>query len=373
MTTRPIAFFVHHQGRGHAKRGEAICAHLRRPALVLCARADLFTSLPESAQVIGLPDMIGAPSRTEALHGEPAPPSLHCLPLGVDEQRRHMGEIARVLTEADPALFFVDVSAEIALLSRIMSVPAVKVRMHGDRSDPCHTAAYEACVGLVAPFDEAIEQADYDDRFRAKTFYAGGLCDTSRPVPEKAAARARLGLPQDRELILVLSGGGGSGTPYAPLTMGCRALPQADWHVIGVAGREGHETDFANLTEHGWVDDPLSWIAAADLVMGSAGDNTVHEVARVGRPFLCVPEWRYFGEQHAKAEALARADAAHVLQVWPSSDRGWRDAAAAAFALDLDVQRRLFAEDAGARIAGYLDELADRLWDGETGVSLAAE
>ena len=359
---RPFVFFVHHQGRGHAKRCEAILRHLGRPAVVLCADPSLFGALPEGTAVVRLPNMIGAPSRTPGLHAVPNPPSLHCVPLGVAEMREHMGTIAEVLATRDPALFFVDVSAEIAVLSRILSVPAVKVRMHGDRDDPGHRAAYEACVGLVAPYDEAIEQEGYPDAFRAKTFYSGGLCTTTAPVPERAAARARLGLDPGRDVVLVLSGGGGSGTPYAPLTMGCRAVPDADWHVIGRASREGHETDFANLTEHGWVDDPLAWIAASDVVVASAGDNTVHEVARVGRPFLVVPEWRYFDEQVHKARGLARAGAAHALEAWPGSDAGWRDAIERARAVDPSAQAALFREDAGERIAGYLCSLADALW-----------
>ena len=373
MTTQPLAFFVHHQGRGHAKRCEAILRHARRPAVVMCADPDLFTDLPAGTELVRLPNMIGAPSATPALHDQPNPASLHCVPLGVAEQREHMGVIAEVLRARNPALFFVDVSAEIAILARILSVPAVKVRMHGDRSDAGHEAAYEACVGLLAPYDEAIEQADYPARFRAKTFYSGGLCTTTDPVPEKAAARRTLGLPAERPTILVLAGGGGGGTPYAPRTMGCRAVPDADWHVIGPVAREGHETDFGNLTLHGWVDDPLAWIAAADTVIASAGDNTVHEIARVNRPFLCVPEWRYFGEQHEKARAMARAGAAHTLEVWPSSDAGWRAAIEGARGIDLDAQAALFDPKAGAKIASYLEETADRLWAGERPVSLAAE
>ena len=49
------------------------------------------------------------------------------------------------------------------------------------------------------------------------------------------------------------TGGGGSGTPYAPLTVAARAAPDALWLTLGPTHREGHETDFANLTELGWV------------------------------------------------------------------------------------------------------------------------
>ncbi len=96
----------------------------------------------------------------------------------------------------------------------------------------------------------------------------------------------KLGLPDDPTVILVLTGGGGSGTPFAPLTMGARAVPDALWLVAGPLHRRGHETDFANLRELGWVSNVTDHIAAADIVIASAGDNTVHEIARVGAKFV---------------------------------------------------------------------------------------
>ena len=220
------------------------------------------------------------------------------------------GHIAETLQNVDPALFVVDVSAEITLLARIMSVPAITIRMHGDRSDPGHLAGYEAAVGMLAPFDERIEQDDYPDWAKSRTFYSGGLCTTKDPVISQSEARAKLGLPTDKSITLVIAGGGGSGTPYAPLTVAARALPDALWLVAGPVHREGHETDFGNLRELGWIDNLTDYLCAADRVVASAGDNTVHEIARAEKPFLCVPEWRYFDEQQAKAAELAKLGAA---------------------------------------------------------------
>ncbi len=364
MTIRPITFFIHHQGRGHANRAMAIVRELpsERPVTVLCARPELFDGFERPIDLVQLPNMIGAPVPTRALFDQPTPEVLHCVPLGVDATRRTMRTILDHLDDVAPALFVIDVSAEIALLSRIASVPAVKIRMHGDRTDPGHLGAYQACVGLLAPFDAAIEQDDYPDWARAKTCYTGGLCTTLDPVPTRAEARARLGIDPDREVVLVLTGGGGAGTPYAPLTMAARAVPDALWLVVGPVHREGHETDFGNLVEKGWVDGVTDHIAAADVVIASAGDNTVHEIARVGRPFICAPEWRYFAEQTRKADRLADVGAAVALHRWPGDLAPWRGLLDAAKALDPAALTALYDPGAARVAATYIEGLANDLW-----------
>ena len=360
---RPISFFVHHQGRGHANRTKAIVSSMDdRPVHVLTADPSLFEGFERPLHMHPLPEMIGASQASEALEAYPTPSVMHCVPMGADAMRRHMGLISQHLLNDDPGLFVIDVSAEIALLARIHSVPAVQIRMHGNRSDIAHLGAYEACAGMLAPFSEVIEQDDYPDWARAMTHYAGGLCTTTAPVPTREDARTRLDLPKDREVIVVLTGGGGSGTPWAPLTVGARAAPDAEWFALGPVHREGHETEFPNLRHLGWVNGVTDWLAAADIVIASAGDNTVHEIARVGRPFLCVPEWRYFDEQWRKAEMLDRVGAAVMLPAWPGDLEGWRVALDRARGLDLDRQRPLFSEDAAQSSADWLMSLCDGLW-----------
>ena len=363
---KPIAFFVHHQGRGHANRTMAIAAEFTRdrPVSVLTAGPQLFDGFSRDIEIVPLPNMIGASVPTPRLYAEPTPQVMHCVPLGLAEMRRTMRRILDHLDEREVGLFVVDVSAEIALLARIASVPAVQIRMHGDRSDIGHVGAYEACVGMLAPFDERMEQDDYPAYLRAKTFYSGGLCTSVDGVPGRAEARARLGLDPAREIVVAVTGGGGSGTPYAPLTVAARAAPETLWLTLGPTHREGHETDFSNLRELGWVPSVTDYLAAADIVLASAGDNTVHEVARVGGRLIVMPEWRYFGEQTRKAEALVRLGAAVQAPVWPGDLQGWRDLLARARTLDPAPLGSLYAPDAAARAAGWLEGLADELWSG---------
>jgi len=363
---KPIAFFVHHQGRGHANRTMAVAAEFARdrPVSVLTAGPHLFDGFARDIEIVPLPDMIGAAVPTPRLYAEPTPQVMHCVPLGLAPMRRTMRTILDHLDDRAVGLFVVDVSAEIALLARIASVPAVQIRMHGDRSDIGHVGAYEACVGMLAPFDARLEQADYPASLRAKTFYSGGLCTSLDRIPDRTEARAKLGLDPQREIVVAVTGGGGSGTPYAPLTVAARAEPDALWLTLGPTHREGHETDFANLRELGWVPSVTDYLAAADIVIASAGDNTVHEVARVGGRLIVMPEWRYFAEQTRKAEALVRLGAAVQAPAWPGDLQGWRDLLARARTLDGAELRGLYAPDAAARAAGWLEGLTDELWQG---------
>ena len=363
--TKPIAFFVHHQGRGHANRTMALVEAFSRtrPVSVLTAGPQLFDGFSRDIELIALPNMIGAGVPTDRLYAEPTPSALHCVPLGLKEMRRTMRAIVDHLDARDVGLFVVDVSSEIALLSRIASVPAVQIRMHGDRSDAGHIGSYESSVGMLAPFDESLEQADYPAHLRAKTFYSGGLCTTRDPVPTREAARRKLGLDARREIIVVLTGGGGAGTPYAPLTVGARALPFADWLVLGPTLKEGHETNFSNLRELGWVSNVTDYLAAADIVVASAGDNTVTEIARVGRPLVIAPEWRYFNEQARKAEAMAAVGAAVHAARWPGDLAGWQGLMDAARQLDPARIAPLYSKDAAQRAANWLEGLTDELWD----------
>lgn len=363
---KPISFFVHHQGRGHARRTMAIIREFSpdRPVSVMTADPSLFDGFERDIDLIALPDMIGADVPTQALYEQPTPSVMHCVPMGVREMRQTMRRILDHLDDVEAGLFVIDVSAELALLSRIASIPAVKIRMHGDRNDPGHLGAYEACVGMLAPFDERLEQDDYPQYLRQKTFYSGGLCTTAPQVPERAEARRQLGLDPDREIVVAFTGGGGSGTPYAPLTVAARAAPETLFLTVGPLHLEGHETDFANLVNCGWVDNVVDYLAASDIVLASAGDNTVHETAMLKRPYIVAPEWRYFGEQTRKAERLEALGAAVNMATWPADFAGWQSVLEEARALDVGKLSELYSADAAKRAAQWLEACVDRLWSG---------
>ena len=205
------------------------------------------------------------------------PESLHCAPVGWPTIRSAVATVAAWFEHADPALFVSDVSAEMAQLARIASVPTVAVLQHGDRSDPGHRAAYQGAAGLLAPYAEALEQPERPGWMCALTHYAPGIGVTAPVRMDRAAACARLGLDPARPVITIISGAGGGGVPLAPLTMGARARPDAQWIAVGQIAREWHETVPGNLRLDGWTTDIDTHLATADIVCSSAGNTLCHQ------------------------------------------------------------------------------------------------
>lgn len=363
--TRPFGYFVHHQGRGHAERCAAIAQALPadRPLVIFSARDDIFPALPPQARVVRIPSLF-EPRGDEAgaMDHLPTPATLHCAPLGWPGIRHAMAVLANWFDTADPALMICDVSAEIAQLCRICSVPHVKVLQHGDRGDAGHQAAYAGAAGLLAPFHAALAQPEWGAAMRARTCFAGGLGVETR-VPDRAAARRKLGLHEGEEMILVMAGGGGGGFAQAPLGVGARARPGARWITIGPVARDWHATEPANITHRGWVEDAAEHVAAADLVIASTGNTTCQQILAAARPWLAVPEWRYFDEQHRKAEALAAAGVACVRPHLPSSAEAWAQALAETLAgHDAAAQRAMIEPQPAKKVADWLERLAAELW-----------
>ena len=363
--TRPFGYFVHHQGRGHAERCAAVAHALPvdRPLVIFCARNDIFTALPERVEIVVIPSLFEpCGDAATTMDHVPTPATLHCAPLGWPSIRSAMATIVTWFDAADPALMICDVSAEIAQLARICSVPHVTVLQHGDRGDAGHQAAYDGAAGLLAPFHAALAQPEWDAALRARACFAGGLGVDTRVV-EREVARQRIGIDPHEDMILVMSGGGGRGFGQAPLGVGARSRPGTRWITIGPVERDWHATQPANLEHRGWVDDAAAYLAAADLVVASTGNTTCQQILAASRPWLAIPEWRYFDEQHRKAEALAAAGVACVRPHLPSSAHAWQQALAETSSRHRpDAQRAMIDPRPAEKAATWLEHLAGTLW-----------
>ena len=185
--TRPLGYFVHHQGRGHAERAAAIANAVapHRPVTLFSARDDIFPALAPGVSVSVIPSLFEPTGReAPAMAALGGPDTVHCAPLGWPSITAAFATIAQWFAEARPALFVTDVSAELGQLARLCSVPHVAVMQHGVRSDPGHMAAYDSAVGLLAPYAAALEQDDRGAALRAKTHYASGIGVDCSLIPD---------------------------------------------------------------------------------------------------------------------------------------------------------------------------------------------
>lgn len=343
MSPAPIGYYVHHQGAGHWQRANLIAAALDRP-VTLIGTLDGLDARGAAGPVLALPD-----DRLDGFDGRDGeagrPDAFHYAPLGASAVRTRMARIAAWVASADPALIVVDVSVEVALFARLLSVPTLVVRLAGTRTDIPHLEAFRSAERLLAPFPEALESEGTPDWVRAKTDYAGflGLDPLAMTVEDGS--------------VLVIYGGGGAGGRLADLASAARAVPERTWHVLGPVTGEGIAVP-ANLHLHGWVADVVPHLARASLVVGTGGDGVVAAVAAHAKRFVCIPEPRPFEEQIAKARRLRALGAAILCEAWPPAGE-WPTIVRAGLALERDAIAGLVERGAIGRTGDAVARLAD--------------
>ncbi|HEU5035554.1 MAG TPA: glycosyltransferase [Nocardioides sp.] len=274
-----IGYYVHHHGRGHQHRAQALVHALDEEVVGL-------SSLPRPADWSGRwveleRDDLASPAGDPTAGGR-----LHWVPTGDPGLSRRMRQLSTWLDEARPRLLVVDVSVEAALLARLHGVPVLVVMQPGRRDDPAHLLGYDVADRLVAfwpPAATADLLPGLPDRLRDRVQAVGAL---SR-FPVAPPSRRR---PGPRRAV-VLSGAGGPELTRAP-------LPGWEWTVLGRSS---------------WRDDPRAVLADADVVVTHAGQNAVAEVAALRRPAVVVAQDRPHDEQRVTAAVLRAGD-------WPVAD-----------------------------------------------------
>jgi len=126
-----------------------------------------------------------------------------------------------------------------------------------------------------------------------------------QPLPQ-AEARAQLGVPPTERCVLLMSGGWGLG----PVAAAAEALAGAGVHVLAVAGRNASlerrlraaAKREERLHAFGLTDAVPELMAAADLVITSAGSNTCVEARTVGRPLLLLDVVQGHGRDNVQHE-----------------------------------------------------------------------
>lgn len=135
-------------------------------------------------------------------------------------------------------------------------------------------------------------------------------------VGGRASARSRLGVPDDRFLVVALGGSLGSAALNAAVAaLVDRRADDSALAVVHLAGSRFVEalpdaSDGSTGVQYlpsGFSDDMASLYEAADLVVGRGGASTVHEVAAVGVPAVLVP-WDGAAEDHQRENVRWLAD-----------------------------------------------------------------
>ena len=322
LPLRPVGFYVHYHGRGHRNRTLAILNQMLaaspqqpRPVAILASRMDGLDWPANVKQVLELAcDIDGVPAAGLARAEDV--PSLHFAPLHTPTIRRRVHQLAEWFDRSNPAAVVIDVSAEVTQLARLASVPTIVMRQHGDRRDAAHEAAYHAADRLLAPFPESLEDDITPGWVREKTTYAAGFCRYTEPAPSREQAREQLEWATPH--VVVMSGRGGDGSNLDHIADAAAAMPDVTWVVIGMTSQRAAALP-SNVNVPGWIDNPLTYLAAADVVVSAGGHNSVMELAHARARTVIIPEPRPFEEQVRKAAVLKRQRLSLVRDRWPDA------------------------------------------------------
>jgi len=201
------------------------------------------------------------------------------------------------------------------------------------------------------------------------------ILDVDRSDRARQAARTRLGVPEDRFLVVVMGGSLGSGVlneAIADYVLEHR--DDGDLAVRQIAGERfaasietigaGGDPDRRVLHQVvAYEDDMATVYAACDLFIGRGGASTVHEVAATGTPAILVP-WAASADDHQTDNVswLSEVGGAELLD----ESRIDRLGALIDELRDDETRRRGLAAAAGARgavhrsgaLAGLIDQVA---------------
>lgn len=336
-----IGYYVHHVGRGHLHRAEALACRL-------VGRGEEVTGLSSLPRPDGWPGAWVDLARDD--DGTPVDGSaggrLHWAPLGHEGLRRRTATVSAWIAAAEPEAMVVDVSVEMVLLARLHGVPVVSVVQPGVRDDAAHTLGYDVADALVAFWPAAA------------TAMAEGLPRSARErlVPVGALSRHPARRPRGvgrpgraTRTVVLLLGRGGHDVSEDDVASARSETPGWEWVVL-----DGREST--------WVDDPSTVLASADVVVTHAGQNALSDTAAARRPAVVLPQRRPHREQATTAAALASGWPVVVRDHWPAE--GWGELLDEAAGLDGTRWEQWCDGGAADRFADVVLEVRERVHPG---------
>ena len=164
-------------------------------------------------------------------------------------------------------------------------------------------------------FDVGVQYA-WPSHLQDRLKYCGYVCSPTAATARDAVRRRFLGDQPDARLVVAMAGGGADG--FALFDALLRAIPLLSaampCSVLAITGPFLPRVERARLQRLAdglpvhlvpSVNDSLSYLAAADLVVGMAGYNTTAEILSLGVRALLVPRAGPSAEQQIRARSFA--------------------------------------------------------------------
>ena len=140
--------------------------------------------------------------------------------------------------------------------------------------------------------------------------------------PTKEAACAQLGLSPEQPVLLISGGSQGAQTINTAIKELLPELPQEGPQFLWMTGKHDYaacrslaQSTEASVEVFSFIDDMVTAMAAADIIITRAGASTTAELSLLGKPAILIP-YPHATDNHQlrNAEAYVEAGAARLLE-----------------------------------------------------------
>jgi len=340
-----IGYYAHHHGSGHCRQADKLAALLpddvREQLIVFTSlEADTyrFTSINEQQIMRLYPE---DERRDDVLTGRAGeywkPAGLHYSPVGNIDIQRRSHQILDTIHQYDIDLMIIDVSAEIAMLCRVASVPYLYVRLPGIRDDTAHLETFAGALALLAPYPQSLESTHTAEWVCDKTLYLDFIythntqshtredfidiltqLDTnkhlsttaqfSKPasIYESEPTISAIPIATIQPIVTVIKGYGGHQSIDEKLPELRELLPHA--LIVSLGPIDDDKRGYVDISAQ--VDDVTPFINHSDYLIMACGLNAVAQAYHYATPLVVIPDDRPHQEQVVMAQALLAQDKA---------------------------------------------------------------
>lgn len=200
------------------------------------------------------------------------------------------------------------VSGPVLFNASMGKVPAI---IHEQNSFPGVTNKILAkmVTKVLTSFEDS--HVRFPEETRNKLVLTGNPVRKEILISKKSNSRRKLGIQEDKKMVLCYGGSGGSRKINDSMKVVIRNLINEDVAFIYATGKnfyDGFMSDISDLQLKPYqkvvpyLEDMASALAACDIVIGSAGAISLAEITALGKPSIIIPK-AYTAENHQEYNA----------------------------------------------------------------------
>ena len=200
------------------------------------------------------------------------------------------------------------VSGPVLFNSSMSKVPTI---VHEQNSFPGVTNKILAkmVTKVLTSFEDSPER--FPEETRSKLVLTGNPVRKEILISKKSVSRRKLGIQEDKKMVLCYGGSGGSRKINDSMKLVIRNLVNDDIAFIYATGKNFYDGFISDINDLDlkpyqkvvpYLEDMATALAACDIVIGSAGAISLAEITALGKPSIIIPK-AYTAENHQEYNA----------------------------------------------------------------------